>query len=346
MLSVIVFAFASCVDDVVFETKGTGIPVVNCVLKYPAQKQTVTVMTAAAAGSPSSEIPVKDATVVIRDLTDTNFGEVNFSYKQNGEYEGSLSVVPGHKYEIDVRISGGKTIKGQTDIPASQPVGVSYSVVGPVGWNHMMLSYTYDIVHLLGRPFWLYLTEYDKDSKKGQIEGKIGVMDKFLHKFGANEVDEFNISGEYIKYNMPTGDDVPEEVQDGINVLYKRYIRFSGQFDEWRSTTAIYNKTTSILVDCKLDGYEKSYGFSYEPKDVWPAEEPDEETERIVVLVVPSAEYDAFLKELFIYQQKKEDMTDLTLLYAMTDMDSNLSGGAKGIFGAQVTYYLPWTKPL
>ena len=97
-----------------------------------------------------------------------------------------------------------------------------------------------------------------------------------------------------------------------------------------------------------IDGDGQMRGPYYELTEssavITPGEEMPDESMGFVVVCVPSEEYDNFLKELFMFMEKKEDMEDLTLLYEMTNMHSNLSG-AMGIFGAQVVYYLPWKKP-
>lgn len=344
-LAAIPLMLCSCVDDVVFGSKGEKIVAVNCLLKYPAQEQTVRVVTAAPVGTSSSGTPVKDAEVSMQDLSDASGTRIVFNYKSGADYRANYEVVPGHKYALEVKISGRDIIAGETTVPEAHSLTVQYgSVIRPSSSYGGYMAYTYDVNAIKGRPFWLYLTENGENPVDNKIAGLVGAMDGFLFKLEAESLDEFNVTGEYREFDgRKELLGVPTEVQDGIMVLHKKYLRFTGQEDAWRSQ-ALW-KFDRFFVYGNLE--DSDYSSVQEDRvEVFPDKEKPEGWKQVAVLSVPSREYDKFLKELFLVQEKFEDMQDLTILYEMTDMYTNFSGGAKGIFGAQVVYYLPWVKPL
>lgn len=63
-----------------------------------------------------------------------------------------------------------------------------------------------------------------------------------------------------------------------------------------------------------------------------------------VVLISVSEDYDRYLKDVII-RKMKEDSDDITILYDREQLYSNIDGGV-GIFGAKLTYYLPWDEPV
>ncbi|MCR5364261.1 MAG: DUF4249 family protein [Bacteroidales bacterium] len=340
-LLLVLLGFISCVDDVVFDKTGEKVVVVNCVLKYPAQRQTVKVMYSSAVGTTSSGSSISDAEVSISDLTDTSKDRTVFQYGNNNEYSASLSVIPGHKYSLEVKIGDKEMIVGETTVPEGKTIIARYTSVAPLIANWMMEAIEYDVEELFGHPFWIYAMNFDETINDWKLVGKIGAMDGYTRKFSITSLDGFNVTGEGLKFPSVEWGDAPHDVQDGFMAFHKYYLRFTGEKENWWAKSVVDNHT--IFVDGSFTGAYYNLSDNGEAV-ITPNKEMPEDNLGVVVLSVPSEEYDSFLKELFMFKEKEEDMEDITLLYEMTNMHSNLTG-AMGVFGAQVVYYLPWVKP-
>ena len=59
-------------------------------------------------------------------------------------------------------------------------------------------------------------------------------------------------------------------------------------------------------------------------------------------MMTVSDEYDRYLKEVTSYEMRHQE-GDLTVLYERENVYSNILGGM-GIFGARISYYLPWKE--
>ena len=318
----------SCVDDVVFDRPGEKPIVVNCVLKYPAREQVVSVVYASAAGSNSPGIPIKDAAVSIQDLSDPSHLKSVFEYHEDIGYSAALRIIPEHHYRLEIKIKDKEIIYSETTVPAIKTITVKDDEVSPVFSDFTPLkAYTYDIKELFGQPFWIYAMNYEESSNDWQIAKQIVATYKGIRQFVDGFVDVFSVTDDYIIYSG---------YQTEPHYLYKNYLRFTGDTDNsWPFSNIIF-------VDGSL--IEPYYTLEEKEVEITPVKEYPPYGLGSVVLIIPSTEYDIFLKELFVFKEKKEDMEDLTLLYEMNNLYSNING-AKGVFGAQVIYYLPWHRP-
>lgn len=335
-------SLCSCVDDVVFGSVGDRVVVVNCILKYPAQEQSLYLATASAVGSSSTGHPVKDASVTIQDITESGASPVSFVYKEGLEYTAQYGVVPGHRYHLNIEIKGRKPIFSETEVPQASEIQVSYNSPSHGLDSHVVPpTYLYNIKELFGRPFWLYAMDYVPSLNDWKIVEEIGGAYKGLCHFGYVAVDKFNIIGETTSFQTR----FTEHFQE-IFYMYDYYVRFTGEQEnleemrkEFDGRLVLYNDI--IFVSGDFDG-EYYTTPKEETVTIYPDKESPEGGKGVVVISVPSENFDFFMKELCIYREKHENMKDLTALYEKTDLYSNMSAGAKGIFGAQLVYYLPW----
>ena len=136
----------SCVDNVVFDRPGEKPIVVNCVLKYPAREQVVSVVYASAVGSYSSGIPIKDAAVSIQDLSDPSHLKSVFEYHENIGYSAALEIIPDHHYRLEINIKDKGIISSETTVPAIKTITIKDNEVSPSFSDASPLkAYTYDI---------------------------------------------------------------------------------------------------------------------------------------------------------------------------------------------------------
>lgn len=365
--SVVALAFLSgCLRETALDPGTEPEVVVQCILAYPQEEQELRLCYTMAPGQKTS-VPIDDATILLSDLTT---GKQAGAFRPCGEGRWILDgqVIPGHDYRLEVTVPGHSPIRAETRIPNQHRVHYQHHALSGTYWNEDKMEF-YSIavnsnLYFSGTRFyaddfgteslWVFSWICDALSERASLGRRLGTS-----CFAA---DPFNYTGEIME--------IPEQnvdTDDHNRTVYLRdmfshcpyhlnYLRIQNPGSaEWEETEYSDNihwnesgrkRQTFFYVEGDVEeGYEglpgrtepTSWGeLSYEePSSKFPGES-------CIEMMTVSDEYDRYLKEVTSYEMRHQE-GDLTVLYERENVYSNILGGM-GIFGARISYYLPWKE--
>ena len=333
IIALILLPLISCTRQADLDTGESSI-VVNCILRFPSQIQELTLSYSVPNGQMEG-IPIDDAVITLYDNTD-NSPSGEFVSIGGGHWQASISIYPGHEYRLTVNIDGENCVTAKTLVPDSKDM--SYMPYGLLAWqwypesnqtNHSLCSTSYDL-SVFETPVWMYIWNYDPKNKKHFVAENITTTHA--------SADGFNKTGK----QLPLVKLWEKRAFDYLNILHSKYLRIApkdGHIEKCRTYIAgdFSGPFYSALTESELPTLQNPIINYTGPNTI-----PDEEKGYVVLLSV-SNEYDKYLKDI-ITRKNKEAGDDFTILYDNTPLYSNINGGV-GIFGAMLTYYLPWDVP-
>ncbi len=333
ILSIIalLFSISSCIRPADLETGEMSVTV-NCILNYPSPTQTLTLSYSIPNGKDTgSEIDRADVS-----LYDQTKGAVagTFAPIGDGEWQASIFITPGHQYRLDINVAGERHISATTTVPKSKEM--SYRPNGIAMWvsdiassslNRALCSTEYDL-SMFDTPAWMYILNYNTAAGSHIVANLIA---------GNGQVDEFNCAGGLM--NLDT--EWKKHAFEYARVYHNKYLRYesgkggntfiAGEMAAPFFTALGEASAIHPTIDNPVTLYAKP--------SLMPVEQMG-----YVVLISVSEDYDRYLKDVII-RKMKEDSDDITILYDREQIYSNIDGGV-GIFGAKLTYYLPWDEPV
>lgn len=333
ILSIItlLFSISSCIRPADLETGEMSV-VVNCILHYPSPTQTLTLAYSIPNGMKIGPM-VDKAEVSLFDLTD---GAVagTFAPTIDGEWKASIAINPGHQYRLDVDVPGENHISATTTLPECKemcyrPNGIAMWVsdMASSSLNRSLCSTEYDL-SVFDTPAWMYIWNYNPATGSHMVADLIA---------GNGQVDGFNRAGSL----MDLDTEWKKHAFEYARAYHNKYLRYEpgnggNTFIAGEMTAPFFTalgKASTIhpTIDNPVTLYAKP--------SVIPVERMG-----YVVLISVSKEYDRYLRDI-ITRNMKEDGDDITILYDREQIYSNIDGGV-GIFGAKLTYYLPWDEPI
>lgn len=327
---------SSCVQPAGLES-GERAVVVNCILSYPSPVQTLS-LSYSVPNNKNEGLAIDDAEVRLYDKTEgTLVGTFNSLGK--GNWQADVSVKPGHQYELEIDVEGEERVSAVTTVPEMKtlpylPNGIMHYVPhfesSQKIWG--LGSTQYD-VFVFDTPLWGYIINYDSDKNGYTIAESIVPL--------CSNVDGFNAIGKIEFFDNPLWE---KRVFEFAKIYYDKYIRMDPTMPKrsvlFLASDSIHQPFYSSFSDpsVPLPTIENPVLLYAEPSLA-----PTEKVGYIVLLSV-SDDYDRYLKEIIIRKQK-EDGEDFTVIYDRTQLFTNIDGGV-GIFGAKLTYHLPWDKPV
>jgi len=333
--AVVLFLALSCIRPADFETDITAV-VVNCILCYPYDVQELTLSYSVPNGKKTNE-PINQATISLFDQT---AGELAgfFVPIGDGKWQSQISVQPAHEYKLDIDIDGKEHISSITTVPESQTI--QYFQNGEVTWTddfvknsliHEKVSTEYDF-SAIGNSIWMYILNYDVSAGKHVISDRIATSNR--------HVDEFNRSGEALTLD----EEWKVHAYKHNGAYYNKFLHFVQRDGlEMSKTTLIAGDMSEPFYSSFDSSPTNQSGQSPSACFGEPSTMPVDKM-GYVVLVSVSDDYDIYLKDI-ILRKMKEEGHDVTVLYDKEHIFTNINGGV-GIFGAKLTYYLPWEDRL
>lgn len=355
-----------CLRETDLDPKTEPKVVVQCILAFPQEEQELYLCSSIAPGGDRGT-PIDEGTAILTDLT-TGMEAGVFNPCGEGRWTLDYQVVPGHEYGLEVTVPGYSPIQAKTRVPDQYRVHYQHHALSGTYWDgekgefysegsdsNLYWSGTRFYADDFGtEALWVFSWNYDP------LTGLISLG----HKLGTTcpGVDPFNLTGEPMSS--------PELIKDfeynkGVYFFHmfshsryhQNYLRIpdpgSCKWEETEYFSASHDKIfkrrqlTFFYVEGDLtEGYEgvpervepTSYGeLAYED----PAAEPLQRQSCMEMMTV-SDEYDRYMKEIISYEQRQRE-GDLTVLYDRENIYSNITGGV-GIFGARISYYLPWKE--
>ncbi len=354
---------ASCMRPTALDPKEEPEVIVNCVLVYPKEIQELTLCYTKSSSGIGGEA-IENATVSLQDNT-TGEDLGRFSHQEGSRWILPVQVVPEHRYSLIVDIPGHPTIEATTTVPkaylvAFDPWGVSFvhETHYDAGVHFVRTSTCYHTDSLGEDPLWIYALSYKSGDIRWEMAGRI-ISD-------CQAVDPFNQNGEIIPTDSLSteeryydGTASWERSIFGYSYFHSYYLRipspgkyqyetpsvsgFLGHLQDLHkatrsSPTAFYLGLDLQEPFMQLEGIE-SWSFSDPPVSVQPSSGPSQPVSQVVFLFC-SEEYDRYLKGALSYQIRQSG-NDITAIYDRSNVYGNIPGG-HGIFGAYITYYLPW----
>ncbi len=323
---------STCVRPLNIDTDDSAVAV-NCILSYPSPTQTLTLSYSVPNGE-DDYVVIDDAEVSLYDqTTDTLAG--TFISIGDGQWQTEITVIPGHQYRLDVDIIGENHISATTIVPAMQRL--AFHPNGITRWapsilsnteNYILCSTDYDL-SIFNVPVWIYILNYNVATESHMISDHIVTDNGYA--------DDFNKTGE----NMVLDSEWKLRTFKYERSYHNKYLRFEPNT----------NITATITGDFKEPFYsalKENPSLHPDIRDnvtlyAEPSVIPNEKMGYVVLLAV-SEEYDKYLKGV-LTRQMKEEGNDITVLYYREQICTNINGGV-GIFGSQLTYYLPWDEPI
>lgn len=354
---------SACMRPTDLDPKEEPEVIVNCVLVYPKEIQEVTLCYTKSSSGIGGEA-IENATVSLKDNT-TGEDMGQFNHQEGGRWILPVQVVPEHCYSLIVNIPDHPTIEATTTVPkayhvAFDPWGLSTVIEDQLDSEvHIVKTSTCYHTESLGEdPLWIYALSYKSGGSLWEMAGKI-ISD-------CQAVDPFNQNGEIIptdalsveeRYFIGTAS--WERSVFGYSFFHNYYLRIPspgtyqyempsvldlpGHLQSIRqatrsSPTAFYLGLDLQEPFMQLEGTE-SWSLSDPPVSVQPSTGPSQPASQVVFLFC-SEEYDQYLKGALSYQIRHTG-NDITAIYDRSNVYGNIPGG-HGIFGAYITYYLPW----
>lgn len=325
---------SACVRPLNIDTDDSAV-VVNCILSYPSPTQTLTLSYSVPNGE-DDYVVIDDAEVSLYDqTTDTLAG--TFISIGDGQWQAEITVIPGHQYKLDVIIDGQDPVSAITLVPECKVI--SFYPNGVVSWvkdmassqsYHSLSSTNYDLSEFK-IPVWVYIWNYDT------ITGQYSIGNRISSPFG--NVDGFNLTGESVirdtewkEHTFTTSSTYFQKylrIEPSENIINSIFI--TGDFKEPFYSALKENPSLHPDIQDNVTLYAE------------PSVIPNKGMGYVVAIAV-SEEYDKYLKDVLI-RQGKEEGTDISVLYDREQICTNINGGV-GIFGSQLTYYLPWDEPI
>lgn len=326
-----VYSLTSCTRQADLDTGESSI-VVNCILRFPSQTQELSLSYSVPNGQKEG-IPIDDADITLFDNTDNSLA-ATFTSLGEGRWQAPISICPGHEYKLTVNVDENYRITATTTVPESKTM--SYMPYGKL-WEHAssnsragwLGSTNYDL-SVFKTPIWMYIWNYDTVNKRHVIADNITTSNPCA--------DGFNKTG----VQLPLVKEWEWHAFDVLRILHRKYLRIvhkegivnmRGTYIAGDFSGPFYSALTESELPTRQNPIINYTG----PNTI-----PDEEKGCVVLLSV-SNEYDKYLKDI-ITRKRKEAGDDFTILYDNTPLYSNINGGI-GIFGAMLTYYLPWDVP-
>lgn len=328
-----VYSLTSCTRQADLDTGESSI-VVNCILRFPSQTQELSLSYSVPNGQKES-IPIDEADVTLFDNTDNSLA-ATFTSLGEGRWQAPISICPEHEYKLTVNVDENYRITATTTVPESKTM--SYMPYGKLTWtrhiasDHIirsLCSTDYDL-SVFNTPVWMYIWNYDTINKTHVIADNITTTNSYA--------DGFNKIG----VQFPLVKEWEKRAFNFLSILHSKYLRIEPR-EEVNNALSTYiagdfsEPFYSALTSSELPTLENPITNYTGPNTI-----PDEEKGCVVLLSV-SNEYDKYLKDI-ITRKQKEAGDDFTILYDNTPLYSNINGGV-GIFGAMLTYYLPWDVP-
>lgn len=349
----------SCVRPTALDPKAEPEVIVNCVLKYPHQEQELTLCyTTSPSGTGGEGI---DAAIIV--LHDETAGETlgEFSYQGGGRWVIPATVVPGHRYSLHIDVAGGPSLEASTTVPTIyevkyEPWSTSRVLVSQYDSDFFTVksSSCYHTEFLGEDAFWVYALSYDPATSCWNI------VDRIMTE--CQSVDPFNQRGGALDH--PGQSYVPKSILGWKYATFReavfhyRYLRIPlpGQYQyvepssfqkltNWEIPSITRSSTTSFFLEPEV---EEPY-IAQEEWESWSKDHPllsalpsagPQQPGSQVVFMFCSEEYDRYLKgSLSYYLRQNSD--DITAIYDRSNVYGNIQGG-HGIFGACISYYLPW----
>ena len=308
-----VFAFSSGCSQIV-QPSGDITPTIECILTYPADTQTLFL---------SWSGSVEETEAKLFDITSNEFIGL-FEYQGNGKMILPSSVIPQHQYKIEVRIPDyAKTITAETQVPASYIASSTLYRKLPINsWSNTAFAEyiptCYDMSVFGKETLWVFALCKNYDTDGYYLAERLFANDT------NNSIDVFNRDGgeENVNYFMPALPchsmylRIPHPNSFSTELILKN---IDGGYNNYGATSEL-----TIWPDCEGDGYAPFFQSDEVVYHSGPSSIPNFDDASYVVLMTVSNEYDLYLKN--------------TLLSKVV---SDISGG-KGIFGASISYYMPW----
>ncbi len=327
----LLFSISSCVRPADLETGEMSV-VVNCILSYPSPTQTLTLSYSIPDGKDAG-LAIDRAVVSLYDQTNGAVAGA-FVPKGGGEWLASILINPGHQYRLDINVVGEEHISATTTVPESKempywPNGIAMWVSdrSSSAMNKALCSTEYDL-SVFDAPVWIYIWNYNLSTGKHVIADRIA---------GNGQVDEFNRSGG----SMVLDTEWKEHAFEYARSYHKKYLHYErgkggNTFIAGEMATPFFTALgESPIIRPSVDNPVTLYAK--------PSLIPEERMGYVVLLSV-SEDYDRYLRDV-ITRKMKEEGDDITVLYDREQIYSNIEGGV-GIFGAKLTYYLPWDEPV
>lgn len=332
--------------------------IVNCVLKYPHEVQELLLCYTTSPGGTGGE-GIDAAVILLQDETaGVNLGE--FSYQGGGRWTIPAAVVPGHRYHLHIDVSGGPSLEASTTVPQLYDVRYEPWCISRLHLTaydaslfEMKTSSCYHTEFLGEEVLWVYALSYDSTSSRWTIVDRIMT--------DCQSVDPFNQRGGAL--DSP-GQDYEAKSVSGWkwatyreSVFHYRYLRipspgqyqytppFFQQAGNWEIPSITRSSATSFYLEPEMEAPSiaqeewESWSTDSPPLSALPAVGPQLPGCQVVFMFC-SEEYDRYLKGSLSYYVR-QDSDDLTAIYDRSNVYGNIQGG-HGIFGAGISYYLPW----
>lgn len=305
---------------------------VNCVLSYPDDKQELTLNYTASASSAQAKA-LKSATVTLMDESENR--EVGkFSYQESGSWTLPAQVTPGHSYSLHIDIPQGPTLYASTKMPPAYDVAYepwTPAAIEGTETRTVKTSTRYHLESIGSEALWIYALAYDASNSSWNMVEKIMTDCK--------DADSFNFDGGSLDLN---GHDYDSEPQ----YSWRRETFKDAQYHYCylRIPTPDETSPAQFFLDMEMKGpYLAQEEWNNWPgKGTLPTVKPSDGTltpGSQVVFMVCSKDYDKYLKDRLSYMiiSHRSEIS----AYDSPNISGNVNGGF-GIFGACLSYSLPW----
>lgn len=353
MLSLFCFyPVGSCTRVTDLKPEGEGNIVVYCILTRDASQTLFLSMTDISTEEAMNGL--KEAKISLFDETEsTNVG----SFVCDGDGSWSMGYLPvfGHEYRLIIVLPGRDSVTARTTMPASLCL------------KHILHDYAYE------PPYWHQRPPYDEEDSTGFFENGIKFPISSLPKgpiwvMGMNydadsrqhvmadiiatslySVDGFNVTGESYHFKDIFGFE-PIHWHDPE---FPGYGRFVPSLDNGHTLYRyveghpLHKQCLRILSveegERYADDRDNCFSISGSFSGNYLFHDKPSPTDGYLLFMAPSMEYDRFLKEIIIYEERVLNSTDYSVIFDRENLYTNITNGT-GIFGAKVEQVEPWNK--
>ena len=294
LFTLILFCFLTCCSrEAVLAPQERPTIAIECLLQ-DSEEQSLTLFYTKNASETEYQA-ITDAVVTLTDCTDGRVAQ--FSCTEERRWTLSFRTLPSHEYLLEVDVPGYNTLSATTMMPVGDRIQARH--IKPYSDDRSEyypdMYGTYYNGFPANTPVWAYGMNYNPQKREHEI------VEEICTDFPG--VDNFNVSG--LVYSLPANPSFPIPLFQELLVeksLHTKYLRM------------VLPPSYPTLHHFLLGGsFQGDYYFNETPTS----------EQGYICIIHASPEYDRYLKEAIIFQDKKSDLIDI---YSRDNLYTNIVG--------------------